>query len=183
MPLSIVKCELLLFFAFFFFFSSRRRHTRCSRDWSSDVCSSDLDVKRCGEAVVSPSPSVSFSSGFDFLPRPGPGSVTDSCPLFSPDQRTGLRKRARELLVRPVPPSKVRVRDVAIIPGRVRHHYQGRQQHRPRVEIEQGVRSTPLIIPHQVDNRGLFAADLQEPPVIRSPRRDLRVAYCQKEDQ
>src|SRR5205809_2654532 len=27
-----------------FFFSSRRRHTRCSRDWSSDVCSSDLVV-------------------------------------------------------------------------------------------------------------------------------------------
>src|SRR5256884_6390486 len=27
---------------FSFFFSSRRRHTRCSRDWSSDVCSSDL---------------------------------------------------------------------------------------------------------------------------------------------
>src|SRR2546422_9490455 len=27
-----------------FFFSSRRRHTRCSRDWSSDVCSSDLDL-------------------------------------------------------------------------------------------------------------------------------------------
>src|SRR2546429_1879984 len=26
----------------FFFLSSRRRHTRCSRDWSSDVCSSDL---------------------------------------------------------------------------------------------------------------------------------------------
>src|SRR5690606_39955722 len=25
-----------------FFFSSRRRHTRFSRDWSSDVCSSDL---------------------------------------------------------------------------------------------------------------------------------------------
>src|SRR2546429_1893281 len=31
---------------FFFFFSSRRRHTRCSRDWSSDVCSSDLDDQR-----------------------------------------------------------------------------------------------------------------------------------------
>src|SRR5690606_40917661 len=30
-------------FARFFFFSSRRRHTRFSRDWSSDVCSSDLD--------------------------------------------------------------------------------------------------------------------------------------------
>src|SRR2546429_4725786 len=30
----------------FFFFSSRRRHTRCSRDWSSDVCSSDLVIQR-----------------------------------------------------------------------------------------------------------------------------------------
>src|SRR5206468_4911795 len=28
----------------FFFFSSRRRHTRSDRDWSSDVCSSDLDA-------------------------------------------------------------------------------------------------------------------------------------------
>src|SRR3989449_6334502 len=34
-------CETVCVF-FFFFFSSRRRHTRCSRDWSSDVCSSDL---------------------------------------------------------------------------------------------------------------------------------------------
>src|SRR5690606_40771617 len=29
---------------FYFFFSSRRRHTRFSRDWSSDVCSSDLVI-------------------------------------------------------------------------------------------------------------------------------------------
>src|SRR5690606_2216962 len=28
-----------------FFFSSRRRHTRFSRDWSSDVCSSDLSAR------------------------------------------------------------------------------------------------------------------------------------------
>src|SRR6266436_6873792 len=35
---------------FFFFFSSRRRHTRCSRDWSSDVCSSDLSSKRAPPA-------------------------------------------------------------------------------------------------------------------------------------
>src|SRR5437870_12228595 len=34
-------------FIFFFFFSSRRRHTRWPRDWSSDVCSSDL-----GEAIA-----------------------------------------------------------------------------------------------------------------------------------
>src|SRR5205807_3911479 len=32
------------FFFFFFFFSSRRRHTRLQGDWSSDVCSSDLDM-------------------------------------------------------------------------------------------------------------------------------------------
>src|SRR5215203_2160530 len=30
----------------FFFFSSRRRHTRYWRDWSSDVCSSDLALRR-----------------------------------------------------------------------------------------------------------------------------------------
>src|SRR6266403_4540757 len=33
-------------FLFFFFFSSRRRHTRSLRDWSSDVCSSDLGPQR-----------------------------------------------------------------------------------------------------------------------------------------
>src|SRR2546429_9223151 len=33
-----------------FFFSSRRRHTRCSRDWSSDVCSSDLLRRNFGMA-------------------------------------------------------------------------------------------------------------------------------------
>src|SRR3712207_8834459 len=34
---------------FFFFFSSRRRHTRYWRDWSSDVCSSDLLVRQMAE--------------------------------------------------------------------------------------------------------------------------------------
>src|SRR5690554_514289 len=33
---------MLFCLLFFFFFSSRRRHTRCGRDWSSDMCSSDL---------------------------------------------------------------------------------------------------------------------------------------------
>src|SRR5215469_17571444 len=33
---------------FFFFFSSRRRHTRSLRDWSSDVCSSDLSIEPVG---------------------------------------------------------------------------------------------------------------------------------------
>src|SRR5439155_18918807 len=38
---------------FFFFFSSRRRHTRWPRDWSSDVCSSDLQMAlELGEPVA-----------------------------------------------------------------------------------------------------------------------------------
>src|SRR5258705_5622041 len=44
---------------FFFFFSSRRRHTRCLSDWSSDVCSSDLFMKRLIECVPN------FSEGRD----------------------------------------------------------------------------------------------------------------------
>src|SRR5439155_16788836 len=38
-PLIHTSCACLLLC---FFFSSRRRHTRWPRDWSSDVCSSDL---------------------------------------------------------------------------------------------------------------------------------------------
>src|SRR5206468_7373509 len=41
-------------------FSSRRRHTRSDRDWSSDVCSSDLSV---GNVAGSPSPSIPLPTG------------------------------------------------------------------------------------------------------------------------
>src|SRR5687768_2013840 len=44
-----------LLLSYVFFFSSRRRHTRCSRDWSSDVCSSDLALSR-REDVLSAHP-------------------------------------------------------------------------------------------------------------------------------
>src|SRR5690606_40368254 len=43
----------------FFFFSSRRRHTRFSRDWSSDVCSSDLALVATGRADVMLDPVLS----------------------------------------------------------------------------------------------------------------------------
>src|SRR5690606_40232220 len=36
----------------FFFFSSRSRHTRFSRDWRSDVCSSDLRIDTLGERAL-----------------------------------------------------------------------------------------------------------------------------------
>src|SRR2546422_2851869 len=39
---------------FLFFFSSRRRHTRCSRDLSSDVCSSDLVCQPTADIPAQP---------------------------------------------------------------------------------------------------------------------------------
>src|SRR5207245_6116786 len=49
-----IRFSVCLFFIFFFF-SSRRRHTRCYRDWSSDVCSSDL-VPRDAHGDWQPAP-------------------------------------------------------------------------------------------------------------------------------
>src|SRR5215203_6920307 len=43
-------------FLIFFFFSSRRRHTRYWRDWSSDVCSSDLYRKAAQRIRETPGP-------------------------------------------------------------------------------------------------------------------------------
>src|SRR6266542_2152394 len=44
-----------------FFFSSRRRHTRCYRDWSSDVCSSDLGAASTRSSCA-PSPTCARQS-------------------------------------------------------------------------------------------------------------------------
>src|SRR5690625_5164063 len=56
-----------------FFFSSRRRHTRWPRDWSSDVCSSDLPVLRdaldklkLNDAALNYEPETSTALGFGF---------------------------------------------------------------------------------------------------------------------
>src|SRR5699024_11918975 len=40
--MCVIKKSIIVIF---FFFSSRRRHTRSKRDWSSDVCSSDLNYQ------------------------------------------------------------------------------------------------------------------------------------------
>src|SRR5256884_5852646 len=69
---------------FSFFFSSRRRHTRCSRDWSSDVCSSDLvtqaitDGRYVGWVAELDAESGEIVGGAglqlrELLPRPNPG--------------------------------------------------------------------------------------------------------------
>src|SRR5437660_8544001 len=59
---------------FFFFFSSRRRHTRWPRDWSSDVCSSDL-AQPAGSAFATAGNQemvILFAAGND---GPGPGTI------------------------------------------------------------------------------------------------------------
>src|SRR5690606_40918690 len=52
-----------------FFVSSRRRHTRLSRDWSSDVCSSDLDDSPNDCFRVYRNPEESFRDHSEFLLR------------------------------------------------------------------------------------------------------------------
>src|SRR2546422_7584734 len=59
-------------FYVFFFFSSRRRHTRCSRDWSSDVCSSDLRLLITLPSIQTVFGRTREQSGCrGLLPRPG----------------------------------------------------------------------------------------------------------------
>src|SRR5690348_17773334 len=72
------------FFFFFFFFSSRRRHTRWTGDWSSDVCSSDLERRSsAGRAWCSERP---------WLPA-GPRSTSSR--FSSPDSVPGSHRQAR----------------------------------------------------------------------------------------
>src|SRR5215469_17269859 len=68
----------------FFFFSSRRRHTRSLRDWSSDVCSSDLQVAEAMVRAVRETRSAPLSgSPIDLAVVTG--DATDNC------QRNELR--------------------------------------------------------------------------------------------
>src|SRR3712207_567759 len=51
--LFYLLCSIIIItYFFFFFFSSRRRHTRYWRDWSSDVCSSDLYLRLKQQDVI-----------------------------------------------------------------------------------------------------------------------------------
>src|SRR2546429_256515 len=56
----------------FFFLSSRRRHTRCSRDWSSDVCSSDLTLGGF-RVIYLPSPVLKNREGCRLVRGVDPG--------------------------------------------------------------------------------------------------------------
>src|SRR5207249_8025274 len=65
----------------FFFFSSRRRHTRSKRDWSSDVCSSDLLADlQLGEAVLEKRRLVGIVVDHEAVPVADPPGVAAQQP-------------------------------------------------------------------------------------------------------
>src|SRR5690606_40228821 len=66
-----------------FFFSSRRRHTRFSRDWSSDVCSSDLALATWARDAKSDVKEKVLGHGFG-ASRIGAASIGDVARRFYP---------------------------------------------------------------------------------------------------
>src|SRR5207302_2221073 len=95
-------------------FSSRRRHTRFSRDWSSDVCSSDLEKKTihyslfairysllANAALISATPSsLAHSAGPAMAPISQPRGSTSKVvgspkpsPMRSEERRVGKESR------------------------------------------------------------------------------------------
>src|SRR5439155_17930398 len=73
---------------YIFFFSSRRRHTRWPRDWSSDVCSSDLPLLRLQDCLL-----VSIEQSWRTGLRGG-----EDCPRAvrrSEERRVGKEGKAR----------------------------------------------------------------------------------------
>src|SRR3712207_8476082 len=93
----------------FFFFSSRRRHTRYWRDWSSDVCSSDLRFSLLGWSDTPKKNLASFhleniSQALGALGSKwgkGPGELSIHCVLLfctyprSEERRVGKECRSR----------------------------------------------------------------------------------------
>src|SRR2546428_1213114 len=98
-----------VFYLVRFFFSSRRRHTRSDRDWSSDVCSSDLSSRR-GEGEPFAAPRLELDSARDASKpdgevdqplgrtEPAHGPLPHASPSFldrSEERRVGKECRSR----------------------------------------------------------------------------------------
>src|SRR5699024_12123656 len=89
MRVALAVTAIILFVGFFF--SSRRRHTRSKRDWSSDVCSSDLGV---------PSPHVDALAVATEVPGADVWAVELSADALvvarrSEERRVGKERRSR----------------------------------------------------------------------------------------
>src|SRR5438874_9725161 len=94
----------VIFFFFFFFFSSRRRHTRSLRDWSSDVCSSDLIfelLRRCCHTELTARSNYDWCAGHchpvyasNESPLLSEVAYTDGASLRSEERRVGKECRS-----------------------------------------------------------------------------------------
>src|SRR5690606_40021997 len=90
-----------------FFFSSRRRHTRFSRDWSSDVCSSDLFIDD-GDAICDAAQLREFTGGkhhryshlielHNEFQHPALGTHVNAPGRFRYEEQLGLRSEERRV--------------------------------------------------------------------------------------
>src|SRR5699024_11788742 len=88
-----------------FFLSSRRRHTRSKRDWSSDVCSSDLGellghsmyfyTKDTGRAVKYTAPAFAMDVSKEVPKFRKFNAKEHGCQLRSEERRVGRERRRR----------------------------------------------------------------------------------------
>src|SRR5205814_3597079 len=73
-----------------FFFSSRRRHTRCLSDWSSDVCSSDLQQADVNGRVYRPDHRVAGSRDVHMVTAMSAIAKTSTCAAVHHRQMTRM---------------------------------------------------------------------------------------------
>src|SRR3712207_7252653 len=83
------------YFLLFFFFSSRRRHTRYWRDWSSDVCSSDLKILLVQNMIYVPT--YGGASKANRLLLEGLAAKGHSCRAIVPAFGTQVRSEERRV--------------------------------------------------------------------------------------
>src|SRR5690348_18466848 len=89
-----------------FFFPSRRRHTRWTGDWSSDVCSSDLQTSAAlrDASALRPRAAPCADEAGNASHQPGSYGPGSGCPARSEERRVGKDSRAawstRELHIR-----------------------------------------------------------------------------------
>src|SRR5690348_18342614 len=85
-------------FVCFFFFSSRRRHTRWTGDWSSDVCSSDLNVQASmGKKPVNEDPiAANPANAADLLTGGNDFNCTSLMGFFASANRSEERRVGKE---------------------------------------------------------------------------------------
>src|SRR5690348_17452841 len=88
---------------FFFFFSSRRRHTRWTGDWSSDVCSSDLQsqmisiaMKKRGFKLLGPRLAMPGCRQWHHFWGPSAGLMRDQRERRALDHRSEERRVGKE---------------------------------------------------------------------------------------